>query len=441
MDDQRNKLGLWTSTSLVVGNMIGAGIFLMPSTLASYGSISLLGWVFSSAGAIILARIFANLSRYMPAADGGPYAYSQKGLGDFAGFLVAWGYWISVWTANAAITVSLISALSTFIPSLATHPVQAALTGLAFIWLLTWINTLGIVTSGILQLITTIGKVVPLMTVAIAGLFFIKLENFHPFNSSGSSTLSAITATTTLTFYSFLGIECATIPSTSVANPERTIPRATMLGTLLATLIYVVSSVSAMGMIPPEILRHSVTPFADAAALIWGDGARYWVSAGVAIAAFGALNGWILIQGQVPFAIAKDKLFPAVFTRQNKKGVPIVGVVLSSVLFSLLTLMNYTKALVEQFKFLILLATMTVLLPYLFTSVAYVIIRGGNTKAAKTGQAAAWILAMLGFIFSLWAIGGSGQDTVYYGFLLLLAGVPIYAWTVYDKKRREGSQQ
>ena len=437
MDDQKNKIGLWTSTSLVVGNMIGAGIFLMPATLATYGSISLLGWLFSATGAIILAKIFANLSRYMPAADGGPYAYSQRGLGDFAGFLVAWGYWISVWTANAAITVSLISALSTFFPTLATHPVQAALTGLAAIWLLTWINTRGIVTSGIVQVITTIGKVLPLLTVAIAGLFFMNLENFHPFNSSGTSTLSAITATTTLTFYSFLGIECATIPSTSVANPERTIPRATMLGTLLATLIYILSSVAAMGMIPPDILKSSVTPFADAAARIWGDSARYWISAGVAIAAFGALNGWILIQGQVPYAISKDGLFPAIFKRKNKQGVPVVGVVLSSVLFSLLTLMNYTKGLVEQFRFLILLATMTVLLPYLFTSVAYVIIRSDHTRAAKAGKATAWILAMLGFLFSLWAIGGSGQETVYFGFLLLLAGIPMYVWTVYDRKRKD----
>lgn len=436
MSDDKNKIGLWASTSLVIGNMIGAGIFLMPATLASYGSISLLGWVFASAGAIILARIFANLSRYMPAADGGPYAYSQRGLGDFAGFLVAWGYWISVWTANAAITVSLISALSTFIPSLASHPVQAALTGLAFIWLLTWINTKGIVTSGIVQVITTIGKVVPLLTVAIAGLFFIKLENFHPFNSSGASTLSAITATTTLTFYSYLGIECATIPSSSVTDPEKTIPRATMLGTILATLIYILSSVAAMGMIPPEILKNSVTPFADAADQIFGSGARYWVSAGVAIAAFGALNGWILIQGQVPYAISKDGLFPAIFTRKNKNGVPVMGVVISSVLFSLLTLMNYTKGLVEQFKFLILLSTMAVLLPYLFTSVAYVIIRTDYTKGQKAGRASAIILAMLGFLFSIWAIGGSGQDTVYYGFLLLLAGIPMYVWTIYDRKRR-----
>src|SRR5258705_13470510 len=98
--EQKDKLGLWTTTSLVVGNMIGAGVFMMPAALASYGSISLLGWIFSAAGAILLARVFSNLSKLMPSADGGPYAYSRKGLGDFAGFLVAWGYWISIWCTN-----------------------------------------------------------------------------------------------------------------------------------------------------------------------------------------------------------------------------------------------------------------------------------------------------------------------------------------------------
>ena len=120
--EQEKKLGLWTSTSLVVGNMIGAGVFMMPAALAAYGGISVLGWIFSTIGAILLAKVFSNLSRLMPKADGGPYAYSRRGLGDFAGFLVAWGYLVSIWCTNAAIAVSLVSALSTFFPALATIP-------------------------------------------------------------------------------------------------------------------------------------------------------------------------------------------------------------------------------------------------------------------------------------------------------------------------------
>lgn len=427
MPEQKNKLGLWTSTSLVIGNMIGAGVFMMPAALAAYGSISLAGWVFSSLGAFLLARVFSNLSKLMPEADGGPYAYSRNGLGDFAGFLVAWGYWISIWCTNAAIAVSLVSALSTFFPALGTNALFAVFTGLSAIWLLTWINTLGIVTSGRLQFITTILKIIPLLLVAAGGLFFIRAENFHPFNTSGLTDFTAISTTATYTFFAFLGIECATIPAGSVIHPEKTIPRATMLGMLITTSIYIVSTISVMGMIPGKDLQHSLTPFSDAAVLIYGRSARYWVSAGIAIAAFGALNGWILVQGQIPRAIARDKLFPAVFSKENSKGVPARGIVIGSILVSVLMSMNYTRGLVEQFKFLILLSTLTVLIPYLFSSAAYIIVRM-EKKHLKPGNgwSPAIMLASGAFLFSLWAIAGSGLEIVYWGFLLLLTGVPFY---------------
>lgn len=431
------KLGLWTSTSLVLGNMIGAGVFMMPSTLASFGGISIIGWVASSIGAFLLAKIFAHLSKMMPGSDGGPYAYSKSAMGDFAGFLVAWGYLISVWCTNAAITVSFISALSTFIPALATNSLLAVFTGLATIWILTWINTLGVLTSGKLQLITTILKVVPIFLVGIVGLFFIQWDNFLPFNASGTSTLSAITATTTLTFFAFLGIECATIPSGSVENPEKTIARATLLGTFIATAVYILSTVSIMGMIPAAQLKTTVTPFADAATIIWGAGAKYWVSAGVAIAAFGALNGYILIQGQLPAAIAADQLFPAIFAKKNSKGVPAIGVAISSVLVSFFMIMNYTKGLVDQFKFLILLTTLTVLIPYLFSTAAYIIFRLKEANLSKWIRYSAITLASLAFVFFMWMIIGSGQEIVYWGFVLCMSSIPVYVWGVTKRKQEK----
>ena len=408
--------------------MIGAGIFLMPATLAAYGGISLLGWVFAAVGALLLAKVFSNLSKLMPSADGGPYAYSRKGFGDFAGFLVAWGYWISVWCTNATIAVALVSALSTFFPVLAANAVWAVLTGLGAIWLLTWVNAMGVVATGRVQLITTILKLLPLVIVAVGGLFFIRFSNFVPFNTSGSSNFSAITTTAALTFFAFLGLECATIPSGSVDKPEKTIPRATMIGTILATLVYILSTVSVMGMIPSKTLQHSVTPFADAAVIMWGSQAQYWVSAGVAIAAFGALNGWILIQGQVPAAIAKDKLFPPIFKKENKKGVPVLGIVIGSVLVSLVMMMNYTSSLVEQFRFLILLTTITTLLPYLFSTAAYVMIVLEKKYLHTNGLVQTIILSSLAFAYSLWAVAGSGQETVYWGFILMMAGIPFYVW-------------
>jgi len=436
MQSTVKKLGLWTSTSLVLGNMIGAGVFMMPSTLASFGGISIIGWIASSIGAFLLAKVFAHLSKMMPGSDGGPYAYSKSAMGDFAGFLVAWGYLISVWCTNAAITVSFISALSTFIPALATNSLMAVFTGLATIWILTWINTLGVFTSGKLQLITTILKVVPILLVGIVGLFFIQWDNFLPFNASGINTVSAITATTTLTFFAFLGIECATIPSGSVENPEKTIARATLLGTFIATAVYILSTVSIMGMIPAAQLKTTVTPFADAATIIWGSGAKYWVSAGVAIAAFGALNGYILIQGQLPAAIANDQLFPAIFAQKNSKGVPAIGVAISSVLVSFFMMMNYTKGLVDQFKFLILLTTLTVLIPYLFSTAAYIIFRLKEANLSKWIKYSAISLASLAFLFFMWMIIGSGQEIVYWGFVLSMSSIPVYVWGVTKRNKK-----
>jgi len=434
MQNTHRKIGVWTSTSLVVGNMIGAGVFLMPSALASFGSISLIGWIFSALGAIVIAKIFANLSKLIPASDGGPYAFTKAGLGDFAGFLVGWGYLISVWTTNAAIAVSLVSALSTFFPILAQDATLALATGLACLWLLTWVNTLGVFASGRVQLITTVLKIMPLVLVAIGGFFFLDIQNLLPFNMSGTSTWQAITATTTLTFYAFLGIECATIPSSSVEDPGQNISKATMRGVWIAAAIYLFSTAAIMGMIPANELKNSITPFADAAEKIYGHGAKYWISAGVAIAAFGALNGFILVQGQMPYAMAKDKLFPQFFVKQNKKGVPVNGVVVSSIIITILMFMNHSKNLANQFKLLILLSTFFTLLPYLFTTVSFLIVRARTaTEFSKTKTTAALLVSLLAFAFSMWMIIGAGQEIVYWGFIMLMMGVPFYVYMVYKK--------
>jgi APA family basic amino acid/polyamine antiporter len=427
------KLGLWTSTSLVVGNMIGAGVFLLPAAMASFGSIGLLGWVFAAIGSFFLAKVFSNLSKLMPNATGGPYAFTQSGLGDFAGFLVSWGYYISNAAGNTAITVSLVSALSTFFPALGTNPVLAITTGLTSVWLLSYINTLGVVTSGKLQLVTTILKIAPLVLVGVGGLFFIQLKNFHPFNSSGTSVFTAISTTAALTMFSYFGIECASIPAGDVADPAKTISKATMLGLMITAMVYILGSASVMGIIPAKTLEHSLTPYADAAAIIYGKNARYWVSAGMAIAAFGCLNGWTLVQGQVPYATAKDKLFPAVFARVNKRGVPWVGIVGNAIFITVFISMNYTKGLVAQFQFLLLFSVLTSLVPFLFSVASYPIIRA--RKKLSHGWTGALAVAFFAFAYTIWAIAGTGHDAVFYGFMFMMMGLPIYMWLAYKKDK------
>lgn len=426
----KGKIGIWTATSLVVGNMIASGVFMLPATLAVYGGVSLIGWLISGAGALCLALVFSWLSKLKPHATGGPYAYTRDGMGDFAGFLVAWGYWISVWCTNAAIAVAFVSYLTIFIPALSNNPFLSVGTGLSAIWFLTWINTKGVKEAGIVQLLTTILKLAPLLVITIGGLFYLNLENFIPFNVSTHSNLSAITSATTLTLFAFLGLESATIPSGNIENPEKTIPRATIIGTLLTTVIYFLGTVAVMGLIPPSELHLSQAPFADAAASIWGEGARYIVAGGAVISTFGALNGWILIQGQMPYAAARDKIFPAIFAKESKNGTPVMGILISSVLISILMSMNFTRSLADTFTFMILLTTLTVLLPYLFSIVSLVMLEHKQRKLTSFKL----IISVLAFLYSMWAIIGSGEEIVYWGFILLMAGLPFYAWIQIKRK-------
>lgn len=421
------RIGLWTSTALVVGNLIGSGIFLLPAALAAYGGISLLGWIASSFGALALALLFSNLSKLIPGVSGGPYLYTQRGLGDFAGFLVAWGYWISIWCTNAAIAVTFVSYLTVFFPSLATHPQYAVATGWSAVWLLTWVNTRGVRTAGLVQLLTTIFKLVPLILVSFVGLFYIDVKNFLPFNVSGRSDFSAVTATATLTLFAYLGVECATIPAGDIQTPAKTIPRATLIGTAITILVYILGSVTVMGLIPPATLQQSNAPFADAAALIWGEQARTWVALGAIVSTFGALNGWILMQGQIPLAASRDKLFPRIFGRENKMGAPGIGVIISSLLITLLMTMNFTKGLQETFTFMLLLSTVTCLVPYLFSAAAQGVLIV-QEKGWKGGKSLPLVVAATAFLYSLWAVVGSGQEAVYWGFFGILCGIPLYVW-------------
>lgn len=433
MTSNNSKIGLWTGTSLVIGNMVASGIFMLPATLASYGTLSLIGWLLSGIGAISLALVYSWLSRIMPVAQGGPYAYSRAGMGDFAGFVVAWSYWISLWCTNAALAIACVSYLTTFIPILGSNTIAAVIMGLALIWFLTWLNTTGIRNVGNMQLITTILKLIPLAMIGIGGLFYIQMDHFSVFNRSGTSSISAIVTTTTLTFFAFLGLECATIPSTNIENPEKNIPKATIFGTLASTLIYILTTVAVMGILPPETLINSQAPLADAANHIWGTWARYLVGGGAVLSTFGALNGWILIQGQVPAAVALDKLLPSIFARENKHKMPYFSLIISSILGSALMIMNYNQSLAAGYKYAILLSTLATLIPYLFSVVSFLILG----KEASSFRWSKWYtpVAILAFLFSVWAVIGSGAETVYWGFILILTGLPIFAWVKMKKSK------
>jgi len=415
------------TVALVMGNMIGSGIFLVPASLAPYGGLSLAGWLVSTAGALLLAAVFAHLARLDPAA-GGPYAYARRAFGDLPAFLVAWGYWISIWTSLGALAVAFVGYLGSVLPFLSRTPAAAAVTAVAAVWVLIGVNAAGVRSAGWVQVVTTILKLVPLLAIAAAGLTRFEPSHFAIAQTDPRGIAAGVSAAATLTLWAFLGLESATVPAGSIQNPERTIPRATVVGTLLTSIIYVASTVGVMSMIPPSTLGQSNAPFAEAARAVWGGWGATIVALGASISAFGALNGWVLLVGQLPLAVARDGLFPRVFARVSANGTPTVGMLIAGVLTTTLVALNYTRGLVDLFTFFILLSTLNTLIPYVFSSLAVFLLPGARgARGLSRGLA---LVAALAFVYSLWAIGGAGQETVYWGFLLLVCGLPVYVIVV-----------
>jgi basic amino acid/polyamine antiporter, APA family len=422
----RRSMGLWMATALVVGNMVGSGVFLLPASLAdAAGPVSIIGWLFTGVGAMLLALVFARLGRTFP-RTGGPYAYSRRAFGDFVGFQTAWGYWIAVWAGNAAIAVAFVGYLAVFWGQLNDSSLLAALVGIGVVWFVTGINLLGIREGARVQVVTSVLKFVPLALIGVIGLFFIDGDNLSPFAPEG--TWSAISAAAPLTLWAFIGLESATVVAGEVKDPERNIPRATVIGTLAATVVYILCTVAIMGIVPQGELAASSSPFALAAADMFGGSWDKVIALVALISTFGALNGWIILQGRVPLAAAEDGLFPQQFARVHGKGrTPVVGIVVSSVLVTALMLTNYTKGLVDAFTFVILLATLTTLVPYAYSAAAqaylYVTEPELFERKAFVRDVA---IAALAFAYSVWAITGSGRDVIAKGFVLLLAGIPVY---------------
>jgi len=256
------------------------------------------------------------------------------------------------------------------------------------------------------------------------------------FNISGKSNLSAFSTVAALTLWSFIGLESASVPADDVENPRKTIPRATILGTLLAAVVYILGMIAVLGAVPAAELSQSTAPFADAAQAMFGGRAGSIVALGAIIACFGTLNGWVLIQAQISKAIAQDNLFPAVFAKVSKNGSPVHGLIIASLLTTILLTFTLSATLIESFTFMILLASLAALLLYLFTSMAEVIIlKREENRLDKKGVARSIVIACLAFAYSFWAIIGSGQETVFYGILLLFTGIPVYVWMQIQSKK------
>jgi APA family basic amino acid/polyamine antiporter len=422
--EKERALGLVALTALVVGNMVGSGIFLMPSALAPLGGTSVLAWVASAAGSLCFGLVIARLARRMPVV-GGPYAFTREAFGEFAAFLVGWGYWISCWQAQAAIAVSMVAYLGELVPFVAHHPMGVAL---ATIVALAAVNVRGVREAGFVQVATTLLKVLPLLAIALFGFARFEPAHFTPFNPTETSLPVAVMSGLALTLWAFQGFESASIAAHEARDARTNVPRATLLGIALATVLYVASTLSVMGLLPRAELAASTAPFADAAGVLWGSGARELVALGAFVSCFGALNGWILVAGRLPLAIARDGLFPPFFARMTARGTPGLGIALSSALACVLIVLRYSGAggLVALFQAMTVLATLSALVPFVFCAMAELLLCARERRAGAAASPGMVVISLLAFAYGLVTIAGAGAENVLWGFLLLLGGIPFY---------------
>lgn len=439
--NQPQKLSFAMLIALVMGNMIGAGIYVLPASVAPYGSMGVFAWFLTAGGALILALMFANLSRTL-VKTGGPYAYCRAGFGDFIGFLVAYNYWIAIWVGNAAVVVSLSSYLGLFFSVLNEHtsnynPWVSFAVKASFVWIMTFLNSLGVRRVGEFQLLTLFFKLLPLLLIVALGLPLIDMHQaFHsPPISNNIPLVSALTSAATLTLWAFIGLESATIPAES-AQDVRDIAKATIWGTLLASLIYILTTIVIMGLISPVKLQSTSAPFSDAAALILGSKFAFVIGISAIFSCLGSLNGWVLMQGQIPMAAARDGLFPKVFKKENRYGAPVNGLVISSCFVTLLLLLTTHQKLIAQFTFITLLATLAFLIPYFLTAMADLLLLKKNPENLdKKRLRNSIIIAILAGVYAFWMIVGAGKEIVFYGILFFFSSVPIYTVMLWQNKK------
>jgi basic amino acid/polyamine antiporter, APA family len=430
-EKQAGGLSPVSATALVIGSIIGTGVFTMPAVLAAGGTSSLGVLAVVGVGAMMLAVLFGQLTRRVPNSAGGLYAYAKHEYGDFAGFVTGWSYWISSWAGDAAIVASWVFYVNALFgirrPSGWTDW-GIALLGL---WVPAAINLISLRQVAWFQNVTVVLKFLPLLFIGVVGWFFIKAGNFGPFNASGGSLYSAIGIAASVAVFSFIGVEVAAITAKRVKNPRKNVGRASVLGTGISAILYLLVSAVVMGLVPPHALAGNGAPFVDAYQAMFPHGtwAGKLIAATAVISALGALNGWTLVTAEVSRAPADDGLFPGAFGWTDRKGNAWFGVVIAAVLPSLLMLWRYTSGTgLTVFTYLVDLTVVTVAIPYLFSACAQLTFLVSQRRPVH-----GWVLArdllvvVISVLFSVWVNFSAGYQAVYQALVIVLLGVIVYA--------------
>ncbi len=406
------RLGGAMSAAMVVGTMIGSGIYLLPTTLAPFGPNILLAFAITIAGTMCLAIAFARLAARLP---GGPFVYVRSAFGDTPAFITLWSYMVSQWTGVAAVSVAVAGAIGFVIPA-AGSGIGLTIVALGTIATLTLVNLTGARSAGWVQIGATLIKIIPLFAVVI--LVALRFGTGQPVEPLAPVpiTIAGIAAAAALMLFSLTGFESATVVANVTDDPTTTVPRATIYGTGFTGLIYLAATVAALLLLPSAIAANSSAPFADAIAPILGNGAGALVAIIAAISAFGTCNALLLLSAEVGRSLAGANDLPPLFRRTNAAGAPIGSLLVGAGVASLLVLASSSESFVNVYIFIALVSTVASLVLYAVCAAA----------ALKLKAMGGWaIVALIALLYSLAMFVGAGLEATLWGLGLALVGLPI----------------
>jgi len=421
-------MSLLQATMLVSGNMIGTGVFLLPASMASVGGIAFFGWLIAALGAAAVGLAFAKLGELDP-QEGGPYAYARDFLGPYVGFQTNCIYWFANWIGNVAIAVAVVGYLAAFIPRI-NGPWPSAVAAAVVIWALTFANIRGPRVVGALETWTVSLALIPILAIAFLGWFWFKPTTFMAgWNVTGGSGMHAISRAASVALWAFMGVESAAVSAGVIENPKRNIPLATLLGLAISTVVYLLSCTVIMGIVPNAELRSSHAPFAEAARMAVGTTGMVIIGVCAILKSLGALGGWMLLVGQSAKAAADDGMFPSVFGRMNKYGVPGLGLAIVSVLMTIALFATVSPTIAGQFDRIINLTVILIVIPYVYASVAVVKVVYDHIGQGRTFTFFK-VVALAAVGYCLWAVVGGDPKTIMGALVALLLSVPLYPFFI-----------
>lgn len=428
----KRELGLLAATAIVVGNMMGSGVFTSPQSLAQVSSpaVTVIAWIITGLGSVFLALSFANLGSKYP-STGGPIVYVKKAFGEFPAFLVAWTFWIGSWIGNAAIITAIIRYLTTFFPVLSHNGLLSFGISSLILWAFTYVNYKGVKEAGIVGIITTVLKLGVILVFMVIAIWGFNPEYLGTYSSPEVTGMGALPAAIAVTLWSFVGLESAAISGGEIKNPARNIKLSTILGTVFAALIYLLLSVLAMGGLSQAELAVSDAPLSSIINNItgasWGGS---FIALGVIISAAGAASGWILTTARAAYAAGEDNLFPKFFSKVHKKySTPYVALIVTGICTNLLLILNYMSSLTSAFDFMINLATLSFIPAYALTACAEILLTIKKEHKMTFGRFMKHaFFSLLAFAYSIYVIYGSGAESAMWILILLLIGVPFFVY-------------